>query len=470
MEPGQTPGQDHEPFDCHRPGFCRGCPGLEDAPFGRADTAHRDLVLADEAARGLIAPRAREMGGIPDPEGGDGVEGEAFAQIVGGIEMAVFDPCALFEGMEEAFDAPAQFVPPQHGGCRLQVRLPLFVGRDQQHPVQGAARLARLAADTGGRALLARRDGDHRERGIMAEVFGGPQGDRGAAHGQCGRPLRAFVRSPAGRDRDRAGAHGFGLEDMLPEVGGTPIRQGDPALDTAVGPHQQLLAGPVGMGEELPDVARAVTDIDYTGPRASPGQLLRACEPLHPAGNVLARGLAEVGLGHEEAEGPSDGIHGDPDMGQKAPGAPATAAEIIPIGRRRQPLIIECRGVLDRQHQRLRTAARPGKITGRLAPRLCIQAAPICMMRRRTRPSGCGLRPYSRSAQLSPPHSVPDQPRARRGSVHNVSCHPSVMRRGLLMGLQRFAMIRDLRLASDHHVRHGVSIRCPGRDVCRSGG
>ncbi len=43
------------------------------------------------------------------------------------------------------------------------------------------------------------------------------------------------------------------------------------------------------------------------------------------------------------------------------------------------------------------------------------------------------------------------------------------MRRGFLMGLQRFAVIRDLRLASDHHVRHGVSIRCPGRDVCRSG-
>ncbi len=33
-----------------------------------------------------------------------------------------------------------------------------------------------------------------------------------------------------------------------------------------------------------------------------------------------------------------------------------------------------------------------------------------------------------------------------------------------------FAAIRNLRLASDHHVRHGVSIRCPGRDVCRSGG
>ncbi len=39
------------------------------------------------------------------------------------------------------------------------------------------------------------------------------------------------------------------------------------------------------------------------------------------------------------------------------------------------------------------------------------------------------------------------------------------MRRGFLMGLQRFALIRDIRLASDHHVRHGVSIRCPGRDV-----
>ncbi len=43
MEPGQTTGQDHAPFDRHRPGLRRGCPGLEDAPLGRADTGHRDL-------------------------------------------------------------------------------------------------------------------------------------------------------------------------------------------------------------------------------------------------------------------------------------------------------------------------------------------------------------------------------------------------------------------------------------------
>ena len=32
------------------------------------------------------------------------------------------------------------------------------------------------------------------------------------------------------------------------------------------------------------------------------------------------------------------------------------------------------------------------------------------------------------------------------------------------------AVIRDLRLASDHHVRHGVSIRWRCRDLCRSAG
>ncbi len=116
MEPGQTTGQDHAPFDRHRPGRRRWCPGLEDAPLGREDTGHRDLVLAHEAARGLTGPRVREMGEIPDPERGDGVIGEAFAQIVGSLEMAVFD-------------APAQFGPPQDGSRRLQVRLPLPAGR-----------------------------------------------------------------------------------------------------------------------------------------------------------------------------------------------------------------------------------------------------------------------------------------------------------------------------------------------------
>ena len=136
IELGQTPGQDHEPLDRHRPGLRWGCSGLEDAPLGRADTEPRDLVLAHEAARGLTGPRAREMGEIPDPEGGDGIEGEAFPEIIDRVEMAVFDPCALFEGMKEARDAPAQFVPVQDGGCTVEIgRIPAHRLRGEgQHP------------------------------------------------------------------------------------------------------------------------------------------------------------------------------------------------------------------------------------------------------------------------------------------------------------------------------------------------
>ncbi len=50
---------------------------------------------------------AGQMGEIPDAECGDGMIGKTFAQIVGGIEMAVLDPRSLFQGMEETFDAPS---------------------------------------------------------------------------------------------------------------------------------------------------------------------------------------------------------------------------------------------------------------------------------------------------------------------------------------------------------------------------
>ncbi|MCY4007219.1 MAG: hypothetical protein OXE84_10445, partial [Rhodobacteraceae bacterium] len=47
-----------------------------------------------------------------------------------------FDPCALFQGMEEARDAPAQFVPVQDGGCTVEIgRIPVRRLRGEgQHP------------------------------------------------------------------------------------------------------------------------------------------------------------------------------------------------------------------------------------------------------------------------------------------------------------------------------------------------
>ncbi len=49
---------------------------------------------------------AGQRGEIPDPERGDDVEGEAFAETVGGLEMAILDARSLFQGLTETFNPP----------------------------------------------------------------------------------------------------------------------------------------------------------------------------------------------------------------------------------------------------------------------------------------------------------------------------------------------------------------------------
>ena len=74
----------------------------------------------------LAGAVARQLGGIPCPEGGR-VEGDALSQIVGMVEPPVADPGILLQGMEEPLDAPAQ----QRLGA-LKVGLALGA---EQHPV-----------------------------------------------------------------------------------------------------------------------------------------------------------------------------------------------------------------------------------------------------------------------------------------------------------------------------------------------
>ncbi len=96
-----------------------------DVPFG-----------VDIGRRGLWTfPRAH--GDVGDMAGGDGVEGEAFAQVVGGVESAVRDAGAGLEGFEPCLHGPPFPVPVQHGGGVDGVGFPLCraCGREQQ-PVQ----------------------------------------------------------------------------------------------------------------------------------------------------------------------------------------------------------------------------------------------------------------------------------------------------------------------------------------------
>ncbi len=116
-----------------------------DVPFG-----------LDIGRRGLWTfPRAH--GDVGDMAGGDGVEGEAFAQVVGGVESAVRDAGAGLEGFEPCLHGPPFPVPVQHGGGVDGVGFPLCraCGREQQ-PVQ------RLRAVGG--VGLGGGDGAHRQR------------------------------------------------------------------------------------------------------------------------------------------------------------------------------------------------------------------------------------------------------------------------------------------------------------------
>ncbi len=139
VEPGQSAGERDEARDGH----VRWPPGDAEAVVGGAGAECRDVFLGHVPWGRVVWPLAGQVCQVPDPEGRDGVEGEARPQVVGVVEAAVFDPCSLLQGVEEPFDPPAQLVPAQRRAGGLDVGPACGC---QQHPVQRpAVRLRRPA-------------------------------------------------------------------------------------------------------------------------------------------------------------------------------------------------------------------------------------------------------------------------------------------------------------------------------------
>ncbi len=172
-----------------------------DVPFG-----------LDIGRRGLWTfPRAH--GDVGDMAGGDGVEGEAFAQVVGGVESAVRDAGAGLEGFEPCLHGPPFPVPVQHGGGVDGVGFPLCraCGREQQ-PVQ------RLRAVGG--VGLGGGDGAHRQRFRALPLLPRRQErDLRDPDFQAGGARLSGPRASGGRDdqfRHRDGGPGRGVRPQAP--------------------------------------------------------------------------------------------------------------------------------------------------------------------------------------------------------------------------------------------------------------
>ncbi len=92
-----------------------------------------DVRPLEMPAGRLAGAVARQPGGIPYPEGGGRVEGDALSQIAGMVEPPVADPGTLLQGMEEPLDAPAKLMPAQQRLGALKAGLALSAER---HPVE----------------------------------------------------------------------------------------------------------------------------------------------------------------------------------------------------------------------------------------------------------------------------------------------------------------------------------------------
>ena len=99
---------------------------------GSKDTERPDIFPGHMPAGRIVRPLAGRLRRIPDPEGGDGVEGKTLPEISTRIEAAVLDAGAGLQRVEEALDPPAQLVSAHRHAGGLEIGL---APGGRQHPV-----------------------------------------------------------------------------------------------------------------------------------------------------------------------------------------------------------------------------------------------------------------------------------------------------------------------------------------------
>ena len=138
-----------------------------------------------------------------------------------------------------------------------------------------------------------------------------------------------------------------------------------PPLAAAVGTNQQPVAGLPRAAEHVPYVAFAIANRDHASVGTGACQLsgaLKAAQPAHAFRHAVHRVVRQRGIAlrrvefvhPERAAGFGDR---EPDMGEQPPASRSAAAEIdqppgLPVA-----VVIQCRGVLDRENHRFQPAA-----------------------------------------------------------------------------------------------------------------
>ncbi len=165
---------------------------VDDAPVRGVDDHRPDAFRAYMPLRRAVGALPRRKLEVPDPERGHRVEGEASAEVTGGVGPAVPYPRPRLQGPEAFPDAPARPVAPQ-GGLRRPHAVAAPAG--QERPVR---RLS-LPHDVPRRVLPD--GGDHRH-GRRAPVGGVPR---------CGGPVCPGPRSGSARRTSRQPGGGGGV-------------------------------------------------------------------------------------------------------------------------------------------------------------------------------------------------------------------------------------------------------------------
>ena len=330
--------------------------GADDVVVPEEDVKDSDLVFGEQLGGWHVRGVPGAALEVHDAPGGDGVEGEALAQVVGVVEAPVLDAGAGLEDSEELLDGPACLVPPEDAQGVVPVRAAL--GGEQQ-PVRGVLQVWR-------RVGLGGADGEQPEWFFAPVVVRRDDVELGGAHLDAGGPLppglvgavvaaRADRDGPGGEDREFGGG--------LPQAPGRAVRGEDPALGAPAGAHQQAAPAAAGGGEQLPGVPLAVADGDHAGPRAGVGELAGALQALQPAPAVHPVAAAEVAVDVEHPERAARLGDGQPGVDEDAERPVVGAAEAVEAVRRAgQRAVVQVGGVLQGEHHPLPGAALDGRL------------------------------------------------------------------------------------------------------------